>query len=348
MSVYVFTGKDMYRQEERLRKLKEELKVDEDHYVVIDASNKKAFNIDVAMMECDTFSLFDGSDRKLVVLKEPFFLNSATKEADAKASDKKKTKENTEREYRLNVIEQYLKSPNPMTTLVFYCHNFDADTRKKEYKVLQKYGCIINKFDKMKPWDFEKYADQELAKKGYHLTKDARSELLLRVDSDNLLFHNALEKMDLYDKKDLDREDIIHIVPASAEINVFQLSNCFIQKDLAGVIKARDEMRNAGMDVNAMIAMLASRLRSFYNMKKLNENGLYAGQIATRLHANEYAVKKGLENTFGTSSHEILTYLKELAELDQGIKGGIIDPQAGFDAFLIKNGGKHAGNSRTI
>lgn len=132
MSVYVFTGKDMYRQEERLRKLKEELKVDEDHYTVIDASNKKTFNIDVAMMECDTFSLFDGSDRKLVVLKEPFFLNPATKEADAKASDKKKTKENTEREYRLNVIEQYLKSPNPLTTLVFYCHNFDADTRKKE------------------------------------------------------------------------------------------------------------------------------------------------------------------------------------------------------------------------
>lgn len=349
MSIYLLTGKDMFRQEERLRHLKEELNVDDDHYVVLDASDKKTFNIDRAMMECDTFSLFDGSDRKIVVLKEPFFLNASVKEAEAvKKTDtgavrKRKEKENDAKEYRISVMEQYLSSPNPMTTLVFYCHFFDADTRKKEYKLLQKYNAIINKFDKMKPWDFERHADQILKQAGYRLSRDARSEFLERVDSDSLLLHNALEKMDLYGKKDLDLEDIRNIVPANNEVNVFRLSNCFIQGDLYGTIQARDDMLRANMDINAMIAMLGSRLRSFYNIKKLYELGLSAETIAVRLKANDYAVKKGIESTNRTSSSEILRFLSELAALDQGIKSGRVLPADGFSDFLLRNCGNRYG-----
>ena len=37
-------------------------------------------------------------------------------------------------------------------------------------------------------------------------------------------------------------------------------------------------------------------------------------------------------------SEKLLSYLSELAELDQGIKAGLTDPKDGFEQFLLRNG----------
>ena len=49
------------------------------------------------------------------------------------------------------------------------------------------------------------------------------------------------------------------------------------------------------------------------------------------------------------SSKQILSYLNELADMDQGIKQGTLDPKNSFENFLIRNGKrKHAGYQRTF
>jgi len=222
--------------------------------------------------------------------------------------------------------------------LVFYCHTFSADTRKKEYKLLTSYDARIVKFELMKPWEFEKYVDDKLKENKYKLTRDARGELLERVSNDTLKFHNALVKIDLYGKRELNLEDIIHIVPMNADLNIFRMSNAFVAHDLSSTLLAVDEMLQARYDYVAMIAMLASKLRSLYNIKKLYERGLSDSMIATRLHADDWAIKKGLESCYHLQSKTVLRYLEELATLEQGIKAGRIDPKNGFEQFLLKNG----------
>ena len=341
MNIYVFSGKDMFRQEQRLQSFLQERKIDKDHRVVIDASDRKNFNMEAAIMECDMFSLFDGSDQKAVILKEPFFLNGSVKEAesvkktDSPAVKRRKEKEAEIRERRISILTEYLQSPNPQTILIFYCHLFDADTRRKEYKLIMKYGAELIRFDKMKPWEFDRFIDTDLAKRGYRLTRDARRELSERVDADSLKYHNALEKMDLYGSKDLDLTDIKHIVPVNPDVNVFKMSNMFVRGDLKGTLAAKEDMIRANFDHNAIVMMLASRLRSLYNMKVLYEAGLSKSSIAARLHAKDYTIEKGLEDSFGLSAHILLGYLKELADLDQDVKSGKRDMKDGFDRFLI-------------
>ena len=343
MSVYIFSGKDMFRQEQRLQSFLDERKIDKDHRVMIDASDRKNFNMEAAIMECDMFSLFDGSDQKAVILREPFFLNGSVKESDAvKKTDspavrKRKEKESDARERRLSILTEYLKSPNPQTILIFYCHQFDADTRKKEYKLIMKYGAELIKFDKMKPWEFDRFIDSQLSKKGYRLTRDARRELTERVDADSLKFHNALEKMDLYGKKELSLTDIKNIVPVNPDVNVFKMSNLFVRGDLKGTLTAKNDMLRANFDSTAIALMLAARLRSLYNMKVLYESGMSHSTIAVRLHAKEFAVEKGLEDCFGLSAKTLLRYLKELADLDQDVKTGKADMKEGFEAFLLRS-----------
>ena len=354
MSIFIFSGKDMYRQEERLSSLLAEYGIAPDRVTKIDASDKRRFDMEYALMQCDSYSLFDEGGMKAVILQEPFFLNGAVKESekvkktDTDAAKRKKEKEQAARDRRIKVLEDYLKHPNRQTMLIFFCHVFDADSRKKEYKLLTSYGAEVIQFDRMKPWDFEKYAKEKLRAAGMTLDAGAMRELLERVDNDTLLLHNAIVKLDLYDAKRFTQEDISNLVPLNPEVNVFRMSNVFLNGDLKATMRALDEMVRAGIDYPGMIAMLASRLRSLYNMKKLYERGYSEKQIVTRLHAKEYAVKKGLEGTVNRSSGSILKILDELACLDQDIKTGKADPKEGFEVFLLKNGGRYAGNSRTV
>ena len=345
MSIYLLNGKDMYRQEERLASLLAEKKIEKDFVVRIDASNARAFDLEEALIECDTFSLFFFSSKKAVILKNPFFLNASSKEPSQKKT-KKQNKGMDAKERRISMLERYLSQPNPDTDLFFYCHGFDADTRKKEYKLLMQYKAIVIRFDKMKSWEFEKYANEQVEKAGFSLDRSGREELLARVDGDTQLLHNALVKMDLYGARKLGAEDIRRLVPLNPEVNVFRLSRMFVLGDLKGVMQAKADMIRGNYDTVAMMNLLASRLRTLYNMKKLYEIGLSEDMIATRLKQKPYSVQMGLRDLFGLGSKDLLRFLNELAELDQGIKIGKTDAREGFDLFLLRNGNRNAGNKR--
>ena len=343
MGVYLLSGKDLYRQEEALKKILKQSGADKDHVITFDASDPKSFSLESAIMECDTFSLFEGGDRKAVIIRDPYFLNASTKEKTPK-SKKTAASQDARRERQLSMLEQYLKSPNPDTALVFLCHGFDADTRKKEYKLIEKHHGIITVYKKMFDRDFAVYADNEFRKYGFSLNRAARAEVLNRVDCDTLLLHNAIEKMCLYGKKDPDIEDVMNLVSLNPEMNIFNMSNRFIAGDLAGTAAAMDEMLKHSYDHTQMLTMLASRLRAFYNVRKLYEKGYMDEDIAIRLHQKPYAGKKGLEATRDISSARLLEMLVKLADLEQGIKAGTINTKDGFEQFIYTYGAINAGN----
>lgn len=334
----------MFRQEEQLARLMKEHGIDKESIEMIDASDKKTFRFDEALMKCDTFSLFDDGEKKAVILKEPFFLNASVKDAEAvKRTDsasvkKRKEKEAAARDARTDLLEQYLREPNANTVLVFYCHNFDADTRKKEYKLLERFKAEIVEFKQMNDREFAAYADKKLKKSGFTLDVDAKRELLERCDKDTLLLNNAVVKFELYGKQKLNLYDVQHLVPLNANVNVFRMGAMFVNGNLAGALKAKDEMMNAGYDANALIAMLGNRLRTLYNYKHLYEKGMNEDTIAVRMHANKWAVKYGLADCSELSASDLLLYIKELADLDQSIKAGTCEPKAGFEQYLIRNG----------
>ena len=335
------SGKDLFRLEEALKRVLRENSVNKEHTVVFDASDPRTFNMETAIMECDTFSLFEEEARKAVILRDPYFLNASAK--TGRASKKKEDKEDAKRQRMMSLLEQYLKHPNENTALVFYCHGFEADTRKKEYKLLEKYKPVITAYKKMYDRDFNIYADDQLKKYGIRMKADAKREMLARCDCETLLLHNAIEKLLLYGGNDFELEDIRNLVSFNPEVNVFNMSSRFIAGDLSGTWAAMNDMLKASIDHTNMLLMLANRIRALYTMKKLYENGMNEADIAMRLSQKPYAVKKGLENTRGRTSAQLLDLLVQLAELDQGIKAGLTDPKEGFEQFILRNGKRYAG-----
>lgn len=333
MGIYLFTGKDVYRQEAALKTMLQKHGIDRDHTYVFDGKDPK-FKVETALMECDAISLFAEDMHKAVIIREPFFLNASAKESTVGS---KKKKGDAERDRRIAVMTEYFKHQNPDAELYFYCHHFDADARKKEYKLIKSYGEVVE-FKQMKEWEFEKYIDSELKKYHLKLTQDARKELSLRVNNSTMDLHNAIEKIQLYGTNELNLTDIQHLVSLNPDVNAFRMADCFLKGDIGGCMRSKDEMLAANYTIQSLLPMLAAKIRSSYNMKLLYERGLSRDMIATRLKANPYAVKFSLEAVQNISAHKLLRYLNDLAEIDQGAKAGLLDLQQEFDRFLIQNG----------
>lgn len=332
MSTWIYTGEDIWREEDVLNKNLKKEGIDQDHIVVIDASDRKNFRMDEAIMQCDTFSLFDNG-KKAVILKDPYFLMVSRKKASASSRKKKDDPEaKIER-----ILEAYLKNPNPNTELIFYCHGTNAAKSRKMTKLLLKYGTEFIEFNTMDEKEFRPYADKELKKRGFQLSKPAFSEMMERVGNDNLLFHNALEKLDLYGQKDLDRNDICHLVSLNPKQDTLKFVSSFINGDMTDCLAIMHEMRTANYSVQAMISMISKRLRTVYNIKLLHEKGQSEDEIGIRMNVKRGYVWYVLKDYGSISSHTLLKWLKELADLDQGIKQGKIDAEDGFDRFILVN-----------
>ena len=229
------------------------------------------------------------------------------------------------------------------------CHGYHADTRKKDFKLLNSYHAISVNFKKMDEKEFEDYVDRILKEKKYELSPQAHAELMERISGDTMLFHAAIEKLDLYGQQQLDLDAIQHLVSLNSEVNIFHLTSSFTKGDLAGCMQAVQEMLLANYDYTVMISMLAKRLRSIYNMRLLHEDGYSNEQIATRMHVKSGYVYYVLKDSSGIMSKDVLNYLNQLANIDQGIKAGTLDPANSFTNFLIKNGKRnHAGYQRTF
>lgn len=342
MGIYLYSGKDVYRNEAALEELLEKHGIDKQHRVSFDGSDKK-FHLETVLMECDSISLFADENQKAVILKEPFFLNGSMKES----SSSTKKKGNPDQEKRIALLTDYLEHPNKDTDLILFCSTFDADARKKEYKLIAKYATVVT-FKVMKEYEFESYIDEQLKKYKLDLTKEARQELSLRVNASSMDLHRAIEKIYLYGKTSIDLTDIQHLVSLNPDVNAFRMADSFLKGNLALALRSKDEMLEVGYSYQALISLLANKIRSSYNMKLLYEQGLSQEEIATRLKANPFAVKFSLQAIQSISSKILLLYLKELAEVDQGVKAGKIDAKNGLDDFMIRNGAKHAKHSRTL
>ena len=114
-------------------------------------------------------------------------------------------------------------------------------------------------------------------------------------------------------------------------------------------MEAVDDMLLANYNYTVMISMLSKRLRTLYNMMLLHETGYSNDEVAARMHVKSGFVYYALKDASHFSSKQILSYLNELADMDQGIKQGTLDPKNSFENFLIRNGKrKHAGYQRTF
>ncbi len=333
MSLYAIYGKNEYLESQQRQRILKEERIEKDQVIELDASDKRKFRMESALVESNTISLFADVNRKAVILINPWFLKSSTKEDGSSKEDK-------QRNQLLKQLESYLKSPNPDVCFIFYLVGNDIDTRRKETKLLDKYHVKKIACDLIKPWEFPNHITELLKKNHFSLSPDARKEFDLRIGTDEFQLHHALEKMSLYGEKQYDLKTIKDLIPEDTNLDMWKLGNAFLQGNMEEVMRSKMMMESKGMQVMDIIPLFSSQLRRAYDIAQLRDLHYDNETIAVKLHMKDTAVRMNLKNLGNRSAKSILKMLTGLAQLDQEIKLGTANVNHAFDIYLLNYGMK--------
>ena len=305
--VYLLYGTKDFQIEEEIKKLSKGL--DEMNINKYDLNNDL---LSLAIEDAKTMSLFD--DKKLVIIDNAnMFTGSTSKDSE--------------------IIEEYLNHINENTTLVLIVHNDKLDTRKKITKLINKVGKVIAFNDEL---DMTNLVRRLL--KDYNIDYKTINLFLDRVGNNPLIIQNEINKIKIYKENDktITDEDILNLTAKLIEIDIFKLIDYIVKKDKEKALELYYEMLKMNEEPIKIIVILANQFRIMYQSKELLKKGYSEKDIANILKIHPYRVKLAIQNSRNYTSEVLLKNLNNLADIDIGIKTGILNKDLALELFILK------------
>ena len=311
---YLLMGTEKYNLRRRRNEIVNKLIGDDE--INISVYRGSEWEISELIADLQTVPFF--SDNRVVIVENPGFIVSP------KVND----------EPFVNALVSYFKKPNESTTFIIYIDQ-NIDRRRKALNTLVKY-MKREVYDTLSEEDFQQAVNEDLRNSGLKLDFDSRNELMQRLPLDLDNWKNELEKLKLYPEK-IDREVIRQLVAKPLESNVFELTNAVNTRNTARAIEVyHDLLVNNKNDIQGLIGLLAGQFRFMLQAVTMMEQGYNQKEIAEQLNCREGRVYMAFKNSGSRNSRQLLKVLDSLAQLDQNIKSGKVNPQLGLELFLIE------------
>lgn len=311
--IYLLYGKEellIQKEIDNIKKENELNDLDVNEYELDTVSLKEALE------DAETISFFH--DKKAVILNHCTFLTGTTKKGSI--------------EQPIALLEEYIKQPNPSTILILVVFSEKLDERKKIVKMLKK-EVIVKELNQV--------ANQEQFVKdlfhGYQISRDDLNLFQKKVGNHLELLEQEAEKLKMasFQEKAITTELIQDITIQTIDLDIFGLIEAIVLKQKEKAMMMLDEMIKRGEEPLMILIMLANQFRIIYQAKELYQKGYTEKNIASMLSIHPFRIKKALEKGRMFSSEILLSYIKQLAELDYQIKNGGINKRLGLELFLL-------------
>ena len=308
---HVLIGDDDYLIEQALHQCLNDENQDEADVEYYDGLTM-ALTIDDVMEAVSTVSLF--SSKKIVVVTNPLFVNTKDEQGNQR-------------------LESYYQHPDYDISLIFVLKP-GIDQRKAMVKTILKYSNII-RLDSVDDIGKAKMVATMLKQKGIHLSQPLKEALLTRLANDGYTIAKELDKLSLYGQIHT-VDEINTLISPPLESSAYALSDAIVSRDFAKAISIYRDLIRQGNQAVALVALLATNFRFYYQVLVLRDLNMDDATIADNLHIKKgrifYASK--ILNHLTVSKAD--TVIGLLADLDQSIKQGRIEPNFGFEVMLLK------------
>lgn len=312
---YILFGEEEYLIEKRVEELLRKTLGDD---YKISAVTYNALETPMQTILDDASMLPFFSDRKVIVINQPFFLTASLQAPQP---------------FDETELIAYCESGSSFCDLIFVCP-YPLDERRKLVKQLRKL-CVVEEFKKLDSHDIARMVRSEL-KAAEADIKDRDIDYLCQcLQGDIMTIKKELEKLKLYDGM-IDREVIDALISRPLEDNVFELVNAVLAKDVKRSFAIWQDFLILNKEPLQLIGALAAQFRFCYQVAYLSSQGLQDDEIGRELGCKPYRVTKTKQVIKRRSPQQFLGVLSELSDLDQNIKLGVIDKKNGFELFLIK------------
>lgn len=300
MNLYLFYGNNKSIINDKINNIINKYNIVDNNIIKYDLED----NLDNIIEEASMISLF--GDTKLILINATF-------------------KEDID----VDKLEEYLKHYNNNTYIVFMS-NDKVDTRRKLYKLIDKYGSIeeVNSDNNYIRSYIKEYIKDYMIDINYFLSKV----------SDNLdNIKNELDKLMLYkmEDKNITNKDIDDLVIPNIEEDIFALTDSVITNNIDKSITLYNKFMDKNYEPIYIIGLLGNQFTLLYQVKKLYNMGKSNNDIASILGVHPYRVKLAIQNSYYYTEEDLIKYIYKLGNLDKDIKTGNIDKTLGLELFLI-------------
>ncbi|RYL91560.1 DNA polymerase III subunit delta [Sporolactobacillus sp. THM7-4] len=283
--------------------------------------------IEEAIEDAETLPFM--SDKKVVVLENPFFLTGEKVKA--------KIEQNVKR------LDQYAEHPSPDSILVIVAKYEKLDRRKKLVRNLEK-SADVRELSKLTDTLIFHLLENIAARFGSVYTKSGHEQLIASVGPHLMQLANEVEKCALYCGPDrpIDRQAVLEIGSRSLETNVFLLVNKVMQRKTADALHLVHELVNMNEEPLKLLALLERQFRIVYQVGYYRKAGYTQNAIAGKIGIHPYAVKLASDQTHLFSQETLKHALDKCGETDYLIKSGRVDKLLALEMLIHETASSHS------
>lgn len=313
MNTYLLFGLENYLIDEKIKEIKDKLKVEEDNIINYDLNND---SIDSVLVEASTVSMF--SDKKLIICDNSLFL-TANKSLS---------------EEELNDLTKYLENSFEDVFIIFIVRDEKVDSRKKITKLVNKVSKVYE-CNKIESYRLNNYLGDYIRDKGYSISSFSIELLISKVGYELSNIIKELDKMFIYkgEDKKITKEDIEDVITNNLEKNIFELTNAIVNKEKSRVIEIYNQLIKSGEDPIKLIVTLSNQFRLIMQVKLMRTGGYSEKEIVTTLKEHPYRISLAMKSIYNIE--DIKDILLKLSNLDYEIVTGKTDKFFGLEMFLL-------------
>ena len=270
----------------------------------------------------DANTLPFGFDKKVVIIKNPYFLGSS-----------KEPKLPFDVDY--DVFIDYLKQDS-QDSMIILSYVGEIDNRKSLVKNIKGYAKVYE-LSNIEKNEWNVIAKRLFNDKGIKISDDTISFFIGRINNDLGLMMREVEKLSLYSKV-ISKEDVEALVSRPLEENSFMMVDAIINNDLNSLLTIYNDLKLQNEEPTRILAMLTNQLSLQYQVSALAKDHSEK-EIASILNIHPYRTKLMLQKRSKINNNDIMYIIDKMAELDLKIKTGEIDKYQGIELFFIKIAG---------
>lgn len=312
--IYLLYGTNYFLIKREIEKIKLENNIES-----IDINNYNLENtiLDNILDDAITLSLF--SQKKMIIVDNSYIFTSSVRKKGL--------------DHNIDLLNKYIENPNPDTILIFVVNEEKIDDRKKIVKLIKINGKVIE-FNEVK--NIDTFIKNEL--NDYKMDAITINSFVNRVGDNLAIITSEIEKLKLYknDDKIITKDDVFNVCSEQIDVDMNELTNSIVSKNISKSLKIYNELIKQGEEPLQIIIRLANQFRIIYQSKELTKKGYSNKDIADILGIHPYRVKKALEISYKFPSKELLSILKKLSRIDEGIKMGNMDKNIALEQFILE------------
>ncbi len=232
----------------------------------------------------------------------------------------------------IELLEEYLKNTNKDVIIIFIDKVEKIDSVKKIVKLIKEKG-TIKEFNALKNIS----NNVRTMFDDYKISDSSINELINRVGNDLEIIYQEIEKLKIYkiDDKTITSKDIEDLTIENINIDIFKFVDDIINKNKKSAITTYKELLKLNEEPIKIVALLASKFRLMYQASVLAKKGYTEDSISEILKVHKYPIHLAILSGYKYNPKILLKYLKDLADLDIGIKTGEKDRELALELFIL-------------